>query len=33
MQWGDRADYIEYREGTPSLIPRLTRPVVREHAA
>ena len=32
-KWGDRADYIEYREGTPSLIPRLTRPVVREHAA
>ncbi|WP_394195152.1 DUF1295 domain-containing protein [Microbacterium foliorum] len=32
-KWGDRADYIEYRESTPSLIPRLTRPVVREHAA
>lgn len=32
-KWGDRADYIEYRENTPSLIPRLTRPVVRESAA
>ena len=32
-KWGDRADYIEYRESTPSLIPRLTRPVVRENAA
>lgn len=32
-KWGDRADYVEYRESTPSLIPRLTRPVVREHAA
>lgn len=32
-KWGDRADYIEYRENTPSLIPRLTRPVVRERAA
>lgn len=32
-KWGDRADYIEYRENTPSLIPRLTRRVVRESAA
>ena len=32
-KWGDRADYIEYRENTPSLIPRLTRPAVRETAA
>ncbi|MDY0983569.1 DUF1295 domain-containing protein [Microbacterium sp. CFBP9023] len=32
-KWGDRADYIEYRESTPSLIPRLTRPAVRERAA
>lgn len=32
-KWGDRADYVEYRENTPSLIPRLTRPVVRERAA
>ncbi|KQQ67245.1 DUF1295 domain-containing protein [Microbacterium sp. Leaf320] len=32
-KWGDRADYIEYRENTPSLIPRLTRPAVRESAA
>ncbi|KQZ23966.1 DUF1295 domain-containing protein [Microbacterium sp. Root553] len=32
-KWGDRADYIEYRESTPSLIPRLTRPTVRRAAA
>jgi len=32
-KWGDRADYVEYRESTPSLIPRLTRPAVRERAA
>ncbi|WP_341955741.1 DUF1295 domain-containing protein [Microbacterium sp. LWH13-1.2] len=32
-KWGDRADYIEYRKHTPSLIPRLTRPAVRESAA
>lgn len=32
-KWGDRADYIEYRENTPALIPRLTRPAVRETAA
>ncbi|MEV7610459.1 DUF1295 domain-containing protein [Microbacterium sp. NPDC089320] len=32
-KWGDRADYIEYRESTPSLIPRLTRPAVRERVA
>ncbi|MER7445344.1 DUF1295 domain-containing protein [Microbacterium sp. NPDC097977] len=31
-KWGDRADYIEYRESTPSLIPRLTRPTVRQTA-
>lgn len=32
-KWGDRADYVAYRESTPSLIPRLTRPAVRESAA
>lgn len=32
-KWGDRADYVEYRENTPALIPRLTRPAVRETAA
>lgn len=32
-KWGDRADYIAYRESTPSLIPRLTRPAVRERTA
>lgn len=32
-KWGDRADYIEYRESTPVLIPKLTRPGVRETAA
>ncbi|MFJ2544283.1 DUF1295 domain-containing protein [Microbacterium sp. NPDC087589] len=32
-KWGDRADYVEYRENTPALIPRLTRPAVRERAA
>lgn len=28
-KWGDRADHIAYRESTPVLIPRLTRPTVR----
>lgn len=32
-KWGDRADYAEYRESTPALIPRLTRPALRETAA
>lgn len=32
-KWGDRADYVEYRESTPALIPRLTRPALRETAA
>lgn len=32
-KWGDRADYVEYRENTPSLVPRLTRPAVRERVA
>ncbi|WP_312170994.1 DUF1295 domain-containing protein [Microbacterium sp.] len=32
-KWGDRADYIAYRESTPSLIPRLTRPTARTTAA
>ncbi|AXL13440.1 DUF1295 domain-containing protein [Microbacterium foliorum] len=32
-KWGDRADYIEYRDSTPALIPRLTRPTVRQAAA
>lgn len=31
-KWGDRADYVAYREQTPVLIPRLTRPAVRETA-
>ncbi|MGS0562278.1 DUF1295 domain-containing protein [Microbacterium aurugineum] len=31
-KWGERADYIEYRENTPVLIPRLTRPTVRATA-
>ncbi|WEK61242.1 MAG: DUF1295 domain-containing protein [Candidatus Microbacterium colombiense] len=32
-KWGDRADYIAYRDSTPVLIPRLTRAPVRESAA
>lgn len=32
-KWGDRADYIAYRDSTPSLIPRLTRPVVQKTTA
>ncbi|WP_314098539.1 DUF1295 domain-containing protein [Microbacterium foliorum] len=32
-KWGDRADYIEYRESTPALLPRLTRPTARRAAA
>lgn len=32
-KWGDRADYIAYRESTPALIPRLTRATVRATAA
>jgi steroid 5-alpha reductase family enzyme len=28
-KWGDRADYVAYRDSTPALIPRLTRPAVR----
>jgi steroid 5-alpha reductase family enzyme len=32
-KWGDRADYIAYRESTPSLIPRLTRPTARTTTA
>ena len=24
-KWGDRADYVAYRESTPVLIPKLTR--------
>ena len=31
-KWGDRADYVAYREQTPVLIPRVTRPAVRETA-
>ncbi|KKX97478.1 DUF1295 domain-containing protein [Microbacterium sp. Ag1] len=31
-KWGDQADYVAYREQTPVLIPRLTRPAVRETA-
>ncbi|MGO4488970.1 DUF1295 domain-containing protein [Microbacterium sp. 2RAF4] len=31
-KWGDRADYVAYREQTPVLIPKLTRPAVRETA-
>jgi steroid 5-alpha reductase family enzyme len=31
-KWGDRADYIAYRESTPALIPKLTRQTVRETA-
>ncbi|CAH0264065.1 hypothetical protein SRABI76_03566 [Microbacterium oxydans] len=32
-KWGDRADYREYREQTPALIPRLTRPRARATAS
>ena len=32
-KWGDRADYIAYRQSTPALIPRLTRAEVRERTA
>ncbi|WP_447948651.1 DUF1295 domain-containing protein [Microbacterium maritypicum] len=32
-KWGDRADYIAYRENTPVLIPKLTRGAVQETAA
>lgn len=32
-KWGDRADYIAYRDSTPSLIPRLTRPTARTTTA
>jgi steroid 5-alpha reductase family enzyme len=31
-KWGDRADYITYRERTPTLIPKLTRSTVRTTA-
>jgi steroid 5-alpha reductase family enzyme len=31
-KWGDRADYVAYREQTPVLIPKLTRPAMRETA-
>jgi steroid 5-alpha reductase family enzyme len=31
-KWGDRADYIAYRDSTPVLVPRLTRPRVSETA-
>ncbi|MFC7941969.1 DUF1295 domain-containing protein [Microbacterium oxydans] len=31
-KWGDRADYVAYREQTPALIPKLTRPAMRETA-
>ncbi|MFD8768939.1 DUF1295 domain-containing protein [Microbacterium oxydans] len=31
-KWGDQADYVAYREQTPVLIPKLTRPAVRETA-
>lgn len=31
-KWGDRADYVAYRDQTPVLIPKLTRPTVRETA-
>lgn len=27
-KWGDRADYVAYRDSTPVLVPRLTRPRV-----
>nr|WP_314844551.1 DUF1295 domain-containing protein [uncultured Microbacterium sp.] len=32
-KWGDRADYIAYRDSTPALIPTLTRPAVPQAAA
>ena len=32
-KWGDRTDYIAYRESTPVLIPKLTRIAVQETAA
>lgn len=32
-KWGDRADYIAYRENTPVLIPKLTRGAVQETVA
>jgi steroid 5-alpha reductase family enzyme len=32
-KWGDRADYLAYRDSTPALIPKLTRPVVPQTAA
>ncbi|AZS42164.1 hypothetical protein CVS54_03527 [Microbacterium oxydans] len=31
-KWGDQADYVAYREQTPVLIPKLTRPAMRETA-
>ncbi|MFJ4176115.1 DUF1295 domain-containing protein [Microbacterium sp. NPDC089696] len=31
-KWGDRADYVAYRDSTPVLIPRLTAPRARETA-
>ncbi|MFE7198172.1 DUF1295 domain-containing protein [Microbacterium oxydans] len=31
-KWGDRADYVAYREQTPVLIPKLTGPAMRETA-
>ena len=31
-KWGDRADYIAYRDSTPVLVPRLTRPQMSETA-
>ncbi len=31
-KWGDQADYVAYREQTPVLIPKLTRPAVGETA-
>ncbi|MGN7966345.1 DUF1295 domain-containing protein [Microbacterium sp. 22179] len=31
-KWGDRADYVAYRDSTPVLVPRLTRPRVSETA-
>lgn len=31
-KWGDRVDYIAYRDSTPVLVPRLTRPRVSETA-
>lgn len=32
-KWGDRADYIAYRDSTPALIPKLTRSAVPQTAA